>query len=143
MSPSEKAGMYIAPALAPVVWTVILIGFPNEIPSDYFGSIFIVSLFGIPVAYVMALCLGLPLYLLFRKNRWVNFWSLSIGGAFVAALPTLLTLLILYDSWAAGRDWKLHGLFAATGFIVGTVFWAVLRYWPHNLSFKNRGQVMH
>jgi hypothetical protein len=128
--------MFIAPPLAPVVWTVILIGFPNNMPSDYFGSIFIVSLFGIPIAYAIALCIGLPLYLLFRKQRWVNFWSLSFGGAFVAALPTLLTFLFRYDSWVAGRDWKVHGLFAITGFVVGAAFWSVLRYWPHNLSFK-------
>lgn len=103
ISKSEKAAMYIAPPLAPIVWAMILIGFPDHMPSDYFGTIFVISVFGTPIAYVIALCVGLPLYLLFRKQRWVNFWSLSIGGAFVAALPTLLTLIFLYDSWFAGR----------------------------------------
>ncbi len=138
MSPNERAGLFIAPAFAPIVWTTILV-FP-ELPdgmSDYWGTVGIVAFFGIPVAYLMALCLGLRLYILARNVGWATFWSISLGGAAVAALPTLITLLFMYDSWEAGRDWKLHGLFALTGFVVGAVFWCVVRYWPHNNALQS------
>ena len=134
MSPRELTALVIAPPLAPVVMVTVM-AFPNYM-GDYLATMQIVALFGIPIAYLIALCLGLPLYFLAQKYRRVNFWSLSIGGAIVADLPALLTLLFLYDTWGAGRDWKLHGTFGITGFVVGAVFWSVLRFLPHNLSFK-------
>ena len=139
MTPSERAALFIAPPLAPVVFTTILV-FPGLLQdmSGYFGSVFVVAVFGIPIAYGIALCLGLPLYLLARKLRWVNFWSLSLGAAIVAALPTLLMLLFRYDSWEAGKDWRVHGIFVITGFVVGAVFWCVLRYWPH-ITLRSSG----
>lgn len=136
MSPNERAALFIAPPIAPLAFTTAL-AFPRLLQgtSDFFVSVLIVTTFGIPIAYGIALCLGLPLYLLARKYHLVNFWSLSLGGAFVATLPTLLTLIFLYDSWLAGRDWRVHGVFGITGFVVGAVFWYVLRLWP-NLPFK-------
>jgi hypothetical protein len=134
MSPRELAALIIAPPLAPVVLVTVM-AFPNYM-GDYFQSIQIVALFGIPIAYLIALCLGLPLYFFAKDHRWVNFWSLSLGGAVVADLPALLTLLFLYDTWEAGRDWKLHGTFLITGFVVGAVFWSVLRFLPPNPTLK-------
>lgn len=133
----ELVALIIAPPVAPVVFTTV-IGFPGLLQgmSGYFGSVLIVALFGVPIAYFIALCIGLPLYFLARDRHWVNFWSLSLGGAVVADMPALITLMFLFDTWEAGREWKLHGTFIITGFVVGAVYWAVLRFWPHNLSFK-------
>ena len=137
MSPREVAALVIAPALAPVV-LVTIIAFPNYM-GDFFSTLQLMVLFGAPFAYGIALCLGLPLYFLAQDRRWVNFWSLSLGGAFIAVLPTLLTLLFLYDTWESGKGWRVHAAFGITGFFVGTVFWSVLRLWPNNLSPKRSG----
>lgn len=139
MAPNERAAMYIAPPLAPVVWTTVLV-FPGFFQgmgmTGFWEAVAVVAIFGIPVAYVMALCFGLPLYIMARNHCWANFWSLSFGAAAIAMLPTLVTLLFMYDSWEAGRDWKVHGLFAFTGFVVGAAFWCIVRLWPHNRSFN-------
>jgi len=134
MSPRELAALIIAPPLAPVVFVTVM-DFPNYM-GDYFQSIKIVALLGIPIAYLIALCLGLPLYYFAKDRSWVSFWSLSLYGAVIADLSALLTLLFLYGTWEAGRDWRLHGTFLITGFVVGAVFWSVLRFLPSNLAFK-------
>ena len=135
LSPGELAALVIAPPLAPV-FLVMIITFPHYGGSDFFSTMQLITLFGAPIAYLLALCIGLPLYWWAKDHCWVNFWSLSLGGAFIAALPTLITLLFLYDTWEAGREWKLHAVLGITGFFVGAVFWAILRYWPHNLTFE-------
>lgn len=137
MAPNERAGFFIAPPLAPVVWTAVIAATgPFQGISDYFGSVLIVAVLGVPVAYFMAVLLGLPLYLAARRLGRVTLVSCALGGAFVAALPTLIALLVLYRSWEAGRDWRVHGLFAFTGLVVGAVFWVVLREWPYNQALQ-------
>lgn len=137
MSPNERAAFYISPLLAPVVWTAVLC-YPDLSfgIGDFVSTVAIVGILGIPLAYLMALCIGWPLYIAAKKINAANYLCLSLGGTVVGALPTLVMLLFMYDSWPAGREWKVHGVFAVTGFVVGSVFWGVARYWPHNQAFK-------
>jgi hypothetical protein len=72
----------------------------------------------------------MPLYLLFRKYRLINFWSLSMGGAVVALLPLLLLLLFSSASFREmAQSLNVFALLALCGFLVGTAYWAVMRFW--------------
>lgn len=78
---------------------------------------------GVALAYPTALLLGLPLFLGLRRQGWLSWWQLSMGGT-LCALP----LVLLY--WQVGTpphleafDW-LNGLsLAAWGGFSGLSFW--------------------
>jgi hypothetical protein len=134
MSPNERAAFLIAPPLAPVVWTTVLV-YPY-FQGDFWGGVFVVAVFGVPIAYLVALFLGLPLYILAKHRGWANFLSISIGGTAIGLVPTLFMLMPPYGRLETARDWRVGGAFALAGFIVGAIFWCIARYWPYNNSFK-------
>jgi hypothetical protein len=129
----ERTALWVAPLVAPVVFTVVL-AFPGILEGmpGFFEALFIVLFFGIPLSYIVELVFGLPFFLLARRFQLVGFWSLSFGGAVVAMLP----MLLLVFSGASFREtpdaWAVFSVLAGCGFAVGVLFWVVAYYLPHN-----------
>ena len=128
LTSKERTGLIIAPAIAPAILTVFM-GWPHG-GNGLLEAILVMSIFGIPIAYVVALCIGLPMYWFAKSQGWVNVYTITLGGSFTAAFPMLVLLAFNYSTWDAGKNWRIHATLAATGFIVGFIYWAILKLWP-------------
>lgn len=81
--------------------------------------------FGTPIAFLHALFMGIPIYILLRR-RWALTWLRSaIGGFAVGALPWgLFSFSISIDAWDVIAA---IGLMGGAGTIGGLAFAATLR----------------
>jgi hypothetical protein len=140
LTPNERTALWVAPLVAPVVFTVVL-AFPGilEGAPGFFEALFVVPFVGVPLSYIVEVVFGLPLFLLARKFQLVGFWSLSFGGAVVAMLPMLLGFFVGVSFRETSYAWALFSVLAGCGFSVGVVFWAVAYYLPHN-TLLNRSR---
>ncbi|MEO8037029.1 MAG: hypothetical protein ABI837_21560 [Acidobacteriota bacterium] len=95
--------MAIAAAVAPlaVIPGVLSVGLfvllrslwvsdPSETLNSVLGSFFITSLFGVPIAYVLMLAVGLPMAVVARKLRRTSLGLAIVAGALVGAVTALL-----------------------------------------------------
>jgi hypothetical protein len=103
------AGFHIAPAVTTTVATIIY--------GDYW--FFGIALF---LAYLFTFLFGLPMFLLFRKLRWLALWQVACG----AIVPGLLSSLLLFSP--STEYFKQQGLQSALGVTVYAVITAVI-FW--------------
>jgi len=79
---------------------------------------------GAIVAYAFVVIFGIPLYFIFRKFKLINYWTLSIGGAAIAAVP-----LVLMGFTEGIKKVQENGMtylaFAVCGFVVGSIFYLI------------------
>lgn len=83
---------------------------------------FILAAFGSMVAYPAAVVFGIPLFLLFRRRRWLHWWQVPLGGV-ALGLMAAPVLYVLFGS-------TLVPIFVLmlTGLIGGATFWALALY---------------
>lgn len=134
-------GFLLAPLVAPIVFTVIIL-----IVAKYSGlgvdtkcslgniwycldGFIIVFCLGAPIAYIVAILLGLPAYYFFYRKKWINSFNVIIGSGIVAILP----LLIAYIPALLQNNGEEMGtivfltflLIFICGISVGIVFWLI------------------
>lgn len=93
--------------------------------------VFISLVYGCPLTIIF----GVPLYFIFKKQSWLRFWQVVLGGSLGGAVfPLGISLL----SWNSGADvlvtisptvlypLVLYG--AILGAIFGSIFWLVAYY---------------
>jgi hypothetical protein len=68
-------------------------------------SILVVSIFGLPIAYLAELFLGVPAWFLFRKYGIRSFWAFAAGGAVVGCL--VYVMLTLQDVESLGSSFEI------------------------------------
>jgi len=142
-SSSRLGAALIVASLASVA--AAWLGIATEAPWETaFGLLFLVFLFGTPIALLHALLFGLPAYLALR-GRWpLRRWIAALAGFVIGALPTALLSLdpgyefyrqgqqvLVYNGYYTTAGWLsvlsgavISGLYGVVG---GLAFWLVLR----------------
>ncbi|CAN7220891.1 hypothetical protein LJR164_000804 [Phenylobacterium sp. LjRoot164] len=115
----------LAPALTPALWSLgaLLLGSPVWANLGLFALVFF--------AYLPALVLGAPAYLLLRR-RGVRLTPLRamIAGALVAAVPWFVAAAgLALNSTGLALLW-LAAIAAVAGAVSGLAFWAVAAWGP-------------
>ena len=129
-------GFIIAPLFGPISAVFLMLLFGNNpnyhfelksFMSEIFGILYLFLLFGAPIAYLVTVLVGIPLFMLCRKYKLLNIWSISLGGAVAPLLP--LSIMHLFngsmyeDSSKSAAD--LYLFISVCGLIVGMVFWLI------------------
>jgi hypothetical protein len=86
--------------------------------SGYLSSFEIVMFAGIVVIF------GIPLYFIFKKFNLINYWSLSIGSAAIAAVPLIL-MGFTEGIKKVQENSMTYFAFAVCGFVVGSIFYII------------------
>ena len=83
--------------------------------------------FGAPIAIPVALVLGFPAYLLFRRKGLRSWWTFALGGL-VLAIPVwyLLVSPIGDARWLAAGGYDSAN-YLGTGLFAGLAFWWLVR----------------
>lgn len=112
-------------------WLLGLGGLRDAPPVAVLSSVFMISVFGVPTAYLAAIFLGIPAYTMARRFGLLELGhSLAIGAA-VALLPlwSYFAFVVAVDGLRVTRDvgtalaWTV--LFAAGGMSAGATFWGI------------------
>ena len=76
------------------------------------------------IAYSAMIVFGVPLFGLFRRQDWLAWWQVSLGGLLVGALmaSVLLALTGIFSVYAL--------IFGAVGVVSGLLFWLIALF--HN-----------
>lgn len=93
----------------------------------FIGYFLGVAFASIPVAYLYMFFIGYRFYRLILKKKKVNFFSLTLGGIFVADIPMLLIWPAAEVTGSTGF-YTTFQLFSFCGFMVGLSFWVLLNY---------------
>lgn len=130
------SGFIIAPLFGPISAAFLMALFDRNpsyhfdfqnFMSEIFGILYLFLLFGAPIAYLVTGLIGIPLFLLSRKYRLLNIWSISLGGAVAPLLP--LSIMHLYNGYMYDDPSKsavdLYLFISVCGLIVGVVFWFI------------------
>jgi len=126
---NEKMAFYVAPVTVPFTFVSGISGFDMQFGIlDYLSNVMLIAIFSLPIAYIVELIIGLPIYLFFKKAGLINIATLFLGGILVSSSP--LFILWLTGSYS-GEEHKLvtmAPLFAFIGAIVGFTFWLALNF---------------
>ena len=137
--PNIFLGCVIAPLAAPVMILLIILVTGEDLRGSLYeyglndvqemlGITGIFLTLGAPIAYAVMVLVGLPFYFIARKFGYINFWSITLGSAFVAILPILLMFaprgFILYED-TEKSSLMFYLAFALCGYVVGLLFWFV------------------
>lgn len=130
---NESRALALAPLITPVAFTIFafysdMSGFNMDDGLLTFIGLFLgMALASLPVAYVYMFFIGYRFYrLLLKKNR-INFFTLTLGGVFVADIPMLLI-------WPAAQTtgsisfYQTFQLFSFVGLMIGLNFWVLLNW---------------
>ncbi len=93
----------------------------------FIGLLLGLVLTSLPVAYLYMFFIGYRFYRLILKKNRVNFFTLTLGGMFVADIPMLLIWPLAEASSSTGFYLTLQ-LFSFAGFMVGLNFWVLLNF---------------
>lgn len=118
-------GIIIAPIAAPLVFAFFLsMPAPMDSHGDTFDSLMILMAFGVPIAYLVTIFFGLPIFMIFERFGWMNFWSVSLGGGIVAVVPLFMLYLLNGEIFSfSSNDAEVYGVIFVCGLIVGIIFW--------------------
>ena len=84
------------------------------------GSVIAASI----IAYPSAVLLGLPAYVLFRKNGWLKMWQALSAGAVLALLPGAAIVYLSNGGYYSAIEYSGSlSVFAVHGAVVSLVFW--------------------
>ena len=137
--PNILLGCVLAPLAAPLMMLLITLLAADDLrgPSykynfndikEIFGFVGVFLVLGAPIAYAITIVVGLPFYLIIKKLNYINFWSITLGSAFVAIFPILLMSVkkgfTLYDD-PEESSLLFYLAFALCGYAVGLTFWYV------------------
>ena len=103
-------GFALAPML-PAFYNAMFFGQPWAFPI------------GAALSYPIALLLGLPLFMSFRRRGWLSWWQISLGGVLCALPLVLLYRHVGTPPHLEAFDW-INGLsLAGWGGFSGLSFW--------------------
>ena len=86
-------------------------------------SFHLMALFGTPIAIPVALILGYPTYLIYRRWNLTRWWMFALGGL-VLAVPMWYVLV----SPIGGARWETAGIYDSMNYL-GTGLFAGLAFW--------------
>lgn len=76
----------------------------------------------------MAVWLGIPSYLLFKRMGWLGFWRITLGGGLLGFVMGMWFMPLTAFAFSAS-EWRdtlrLPGFFCLSSALVGAVFWLV------------------
>ncbi|MDH3280310.1 MAG: hypothetical protein OEQ18_04175 [Gammaproteobacteria bacterium] len=137
--PNLFLGCLVAPLAAPVMMLLIILVVGEDLrgPSykyglndakEMFGIFGMFIIFGAPIAWAITAVVGMPIYFIAQRLGYINFWSISLGAAFVAILPLLVmsapNSFVLYQE-PEKSSFLFYSAVALCGYVVGSVFWFV------------------
>ena len=124
---NESKALALAPLVTPFAFAlyasfVDIAGFNLDKGLLTFIGLFLgVAIASIPVAYLYMFFIGYRFYRLLVKKKKVNFFSLTLGGVFVADIPMLLIWPFAGDGF-----YQTLQLFSFVGLVIGLSFWYLL-----------------
>ena len=132
-------GLVVAPLITPVPVTLLGLLFPVLIlptgttsvsTRDMVAFVFTMNVLGLVTAYLVAICLALPLLAFLARRVLLSAPLVLCLGALVGVLfPLLINAVIAVVSPATGFEWSafLHpaALSGPTGLLIATVLWLV------------------
>lgn len=78
----------VAPLVVPLVFSV-----PALVPlhgRDYLATLIVMLIYGLPVAYLFEILLGVPAWILFRACRLKSLLAFALGGAVIGLLVDVI-----------------------------------------------------
>jgi hypothetical protein len=96
------------------------------------GEILMSLMFYVPLAYSVAIILGLPAYILSQIFGWNKLTAYLSGGAFIGLITALMCGL--FFSWGADLEFFIFCLIA--GALSALVFWLILNGFRRNGSSR-------
>jgi hypothetical protein len=112
-------GFVVAPFIGVALSTLILLR------GDLYTGWWIYLLAGSAIAYVSALVLGLPAYLVMKRITSLAWWQIAIAGG-LCGLPYWLISEYPYTSaYFQNQGVKNLVLYVGSGVIAGLVFWFI------------------
>jgi ABC-type proline/glycine betaine transport system permease subunit len=106
----------IAFALTPLIAVSPVLAFGDGIGAVLY-SIFLL------IAYASAALLGIPLFLLLRRRRWLHPWQVAVAGIACAVPGAVLNLLTSPSGLVASQGTFTTSLVLACGLLAGAAFW--------------------
>lgn len=121
--PRVVRGFLIAPLFAVLPTFLYNLGFKaSALPALIMDT----AMSSLPIAYVVALLFGVPLFLLLRKISLFNLTSTLISGVILSLLPIiLLAPEAIFRTVKAGESFYLC-LLAVNGLLSAFVFWLII-----------------
>jgi hypothetical protein len=111
----------VAFAVAPLASPFVLVGVDSAMHptpgSAVIPTLAIVALFGLPVAYLAEILIGLPMWKLFSALGIRSLFVFGLAGAAIGTVPALLR-----------GDAGIIPPFAIAGAISAVIFWAIVFY---------------
>lgn len=130
---NESRALAWAPLITPFAFALYaffadISGFNmDEGVLTYLGLFLGMTIASLPVAYIYEFFIGYRFFrLLVKKNR-VNFYTLTLGGVFVADIPLLITWPVTLVNDAISFNVPLQ-LFSFVGLMIGLNFWVLLNF---------------
>ncbi len=122
---TENKAIGLAPLITP--FALALYGFLTDMSGFNFddGIISFITLFigfslsSIPVAYIYMFFIGGRLYGIFKRKRWLNFYTIVLGSIFIADIP----MLLIFPFATGDSFYSTVQLFSFVGFMVGLNYW--------------------
>lgn len=107
--------------LAFIISPFISVAFCSLIMGD--GMMF---WFCLPVAYMLSIVLGLPVYMILRAFNWLNIWVFQLA-AYLVSLCGMLLFILSFGGFNLYRDWQM--LFFAPYHLItlfsALIFWCI------------------
>ena len=105
--------------------TVIAVD-PSRPPSDpglLAGALDIMPFlaFGLPLAYALALVVGLPMFFFFRRSGQLRLIPILVVTALLGGTGVAIALGLLFSGW----EWSAFLLGIPVGLAVGLTFWFI------------------
>ncbi len=128
---NESRALALAPLITPLAFVAYafyadLAGFNFDQGVLTFVGLFIgMSIASLAVAYVYMFFIGYRFYRLLVKKQRVNFFTLTLGGVFVADIPMLLIWPAAEVAGSVGF-YQTFQLFSFVGLMIGLNFWFLL-----------------
>ena len=131
-----KRGFQVAPLSGPLALLLVILVASmisnysdlklSDLPdvTEAISIVFLFMLLGTPYAYLVASFIGIPLFYLAKKIGFINFWSITLGSAFVAIVPIfILTTWFGFNQATNNQNpADLYIAMLVSGYLVGIVF---------------------
>ena len=118
-------GFILSPIVVLLPFSVIGRGYSSDQLFFSLKECFSVML---PVAYALAVLIGIPVWWLFLRKRWLSWWHAGLAGVIIA---TPLCILLIHDSMLhthapdefVFKLFAVYGISALIGFLISLTFW--------------------
>jgi hypothetical protein len=122
----------VAPLVVPPVFAV-----PALVPfhgRDYLTILIVMSIYGLPVAYLFEILLGIPAWLLFRACRFESLLAFALGGAVIG----LVVDGIMKTASKTLHEWSLADTLYVLAALGSALLFRVIALGTHRMSSGTR-----